>query len=67
MKDAANFLTLEECREEIKRLREENYHLRQASNTFGELAERLRTLLEAERCAREQSLALTRHEAAESE
>jgi hypothetical protein len=49
MIEAANFSDLEECREEIRRLREENYHLRQASLAFGELAERLRCSLERER------------------
>jgi hypothetical protein len=33
--------TLEECRQKIERLREENEHLRQSANLFGDLAERL--------------------------
>jgi hypothetical protein len=37
---------LEECHKEIRRLQEENQHLRDASRTFSDLAERLRTLLE---------------------
>jgi hypothetical protein len=49
MIERGNFSNLEECREEIRRLREENYHLRQASLAFGELAERLRSCLERER------------------
>ena len=48
MSEARDFSDLEECREEIRRLREENYHLRQASLAFGELAERLRNSLEQE-------------------
>jgi hypothetical protein len=35
--------------QEIRRLREENEHLRESSRAFGELAERLRLLLETER------------------
>jgi hypothetical protein len=49
MNKARNYSTLEECQEEIRRLKEENYHLRQASQAFGELAERLRCSLEEER------------------
>jgi predicted RNase H-like nuclease (RuvC/YqgF family) len=37
---------LEECQREIRRLQEENQHLREASRAFSELAERLRALLE---------------------
>jgi hypothetical protein len=49
MIERRDFSNLEECRDEIRRLREENYHLRQASLAFGELAERLRNSLERER------------------
>lgn len=40
--------TLEECVAEIRRLTEENHLLREASLTFGGLAERLRMRLERE-------------------
>ena len=41
--------TLETCEEEVRRLEEENARLRESSQTFGDLAERLRLTLEAER------------------
>jgi hypothetical protein len=33
--------SLEECQDEIRQLREENYWLRESSTAFGDLAERL--------------------------
>jgi predicted RNase H-like nuclease (RuvC/YqgF family) len=41
--------TLEECQEEVKRLKEENQHLRASASAFGELAERLKVALDVER------------------
>jgi len=41
--------SLEECWEEVKRLRDENRHLRESSTSFGELAERLNAALDIER------------------
>ena len=43
--------TLQECEEKLKKLEEENQHLRESSSTFGQLAERLNTTLEKERRA----------------
>ena len=40
--------TLEECLARIRQLEEENAHLREASKTFGDLAERLKRALDAE-------------------
>jgi hypothetical protein len=40
---------LETCEEEVRRLEEENAQLRESAQTFGDLAERLRTTLETER------------------
>lgn len=51
MKENDDDLDLEDCREEVKRLEEENHHLRASSNAFGELAERLRDSLSVERRA----------------
>ena len=42
---------LQECEEKLKKLEEENQHLRESSSTFGQLAERLNTTLEKERRA----------------
>jgi hypothetical protein len=47
MGDAMN--PLDECREELASLVEENQHLRESANTFADLAERLRASLERER------------------
>lgn len=41
--------TLEGCLEYVQRLEEENQFLRQASGTFGQLAERLNETLQEER------------------
>jgi hypothetical protein len=41
--------SLESCREEVRRLEEENRRLRDSAKTFGDLAERLNTALERER------------------
>ena len=41
--------TLDECHELIRRLQEENLHLRAAGAVFGQLAERLNHELRAER------------------
>lgn len=40
---------LDKCRDELHSLKEENQHLREAANSFGALAERLRDRLEVER------------------
>jgi hypothetical protein len=42
-------ITVEGCHELIRRLQEENTHLRQAGTVFGQLAERLNHELQAER------------------
>ena len=41
--------TLEACREEVRRLTDENRQLRESSQTFGDLAERLKSALDSER------------------
>ena len=40
---------LQECEEKVKKLEEENQHLRDASDAFGQLAERLNITLREER------------------
>ena len=40
--------TLEDCLARIRQLEEENAHLRAAAKTFGDLAERLKSALDAE-------------------
>jgi len=40
---------LHECEDKVKHLEEENQHLREASHTFGQLAERLNVTLQEER------------------
>jgi len=40
---------LRDCEQKIEQLEEENRHLRQASSTFGQLAERLTSTLDRER------------------
>ena len=40
--------TLEDCLARIRQLEEENAHLREAAQTFGDLAERLKRALDAE-------------------
>lgn len=42
---------LQECEDKVRRLEEENQHLREASDTFGQLAERLNVTLRNERRA----------------
>jgi predicted RNase H-like nuclease (RuvC/YqgF family) len=42
---------LQECEEKVKELEEENQHLRDASDAFGQLAERLNRTLQQERRA----------------
>lgn len=50
MEPSKNFpKTLQECEEKIKELEEENQHLRDASDAFGQLAERLNQTLQEER------------------
>jgi hypothetical protein len=49
MKPDALPSNVEECHELIRRLQEENAHLRQAGSSFGQLAERLNQELRAER------------------
>ena len=44
---------LAQCREEVRELKEENQHLRQASDTFGALADRLNSSLREERRKRD--------------
>lgn len=41
--------TLQECEDKLKHLEEENQHLREASDAFGQLAERLNVTLQEER------------------
>lgn len=41
--------TLEDCLARIRQLEEENMYLREAARTFGDLAERLKRALDAER------------------
>jgi hypothetical protein len=55
--------SLGECYEMIRRLREENTHLREAASTFGQLAERLNHDLQVERSLYSDATALerTRH------
>jgi hypothetical protein len=43
--------TLQECEDRVKELEEENQHLRAASDSFGQLAERLNVTLQQERRA----------------
>ena len=43
--------TLQECEDKVRQLEEENQHLREASDTFGQLAERLNVTLRNERRA----------------
>jgi hypothetical protein len=52
--------SLEECHEMIRRLREENTHLREAASTFGQLAERLNHELQVERSLYSDATALER-------
>jgi predicted RNase H-like nuclease (RuvC/YqgF family) len=40
---------LQECEEKLKQLEEENQHLRESSDAFGQLAERLNVTLQEER------------------
>lgn len=40
---------LARCQDDVRTLKEENQHLREASNAFGALAERLKDQLEIER------------------
>ena len=40
---------LQECEDKVRQLEEENQHLREASDTFGQLAERLNVTLRNER------------------
>jgi len=40
---------LQECEEKVKELEEENQHLRESSDAFGQLAERLNVTLKEER------------------
>ena len=40
---------LQECEDKVRQLEEENQHLREASDTFGQLAERLNVTLQEER------------------
>lgn len=40
---------LARCKEEVRELKEENQHLRQAADTFGALADRLNSSLREER------------------
>ena len=47
--------SLEHCLARIRHLEEENKHLREAALTFGGLAERLKSALDAERRWRQQS------------
>jgi hypothetical protein len=47
--------SLEHCLARIRHLEEENKHLRDAALTFGDLAERLKSALDAERRWRQQS------------
>ena len=47
--------SLEHCLARIRHLEEENTHLREAARTFGDLAERLKSALDAERLWRQQS------------
>lgn len=47
--------TLEDCLARIRQLEEENAHLRDAAQTFGDLAERLKRALDAERRRAERS------------
>jgi hypothetical protein len=61
----ANSRTLERCEEEVRRLEEENAHLRQSAQTFGDLAERLRTTLDTERRLNGDRRLLAREEAAD--
>ena len=49
MKEKPNYQSLEDCYHEIERLQAENWHLRESSRKFGELAERLHSRLQAER------------------
>ena len=42
---------LQECEEKIKELEEENHHLRDSSDAFGQLAKRLNKTLQQERRA----------------
>jgi len=41
--------TLQDCEETLKRLEEENQQLRESSQSFGQLAERLNVTLQGER------------------
>jgi len=47
--DLEDLRTVTDCLERIRQLEEENAHLREASRMFGDLAERLKHALDAER------------------
>jgi hypothetical protein len=49
MSEESKSQALDECRETVQKLEEENAHLRESADAFGHLAERLNETLRAER------------------